>query len=71
MMCAMNSLHQYLKSEKTTQAALANQLGISISMVSRIVSGERKPSVGLTKRIEALTGIHRHFLRPDIYEAAQ
>lgn len=67
----MNILSQYIKSENTTQAALAAQLGISISMVSRIVSGERKPSAGLTKRIEALTGIRRHLLRPDIYEAAQ
>ena len=67
----MNSLYQYLKTENTTQSALAAKLGISNSMLSRIISGDRQPGVSLTKRIEAVTGIQRHVLRPDVYEAAQ
>lgn len=67
----MDALSQYLAREQTTQAALAAKLEVSHSTLSRIISGARQPSVSLTKRIEAVTGIQRHLLRPDIYEAAQ
>lgn len=71
MMRDMISLSQYMERENTTQAALAEKLGVSASTISLLLSGKRKPSAILTKRIEAVTGIHRHLLRPDVYEAAQ
>lgn len=67
----MDAITQYLDRQNCTQTEFAAKLGVSHSTVSRIISGERKPSAGLTRRIEALTGIHRHILRPDVYEAAQ
>jgi len=67
----MDALQQYIDRENTTQAALAARLGVSPSALSLILSGARKPGVYLTKKIEAVTGIPRHELRPDVYEAAQ
>lgn len=67
----MDSLSQYLAREQTTQSALAAKLGVSHSTLSRILSGDRQPSVALTKRIEAVTGIPRVDLRPDIFGDAQ
>lgn len=67
----MNALQQYMEQGQVTQAALAEQLGISPSMMSLILSGARQPGIPLTKKIEAVTGIPRHTLRPDVYEAAQ
>ena len=66
----MQALSLYIQKEAITQASLAAQLGISPSTLSLILSGARQPGVALTKKIEAITGIPRHDLRPDIYEAA-
>lgn len=66
----MKQLHRYLRTQKITQAALADQLGVAPSTLCLILSGSRKPGVALTKKIEEVTGIGRHLLRPDIYEAA-
>jgi transcriptional regulator with XRE-family HTH domain len=63
----MDALSQYLNRENCTQTALAAKLGVSHSTLSRILSGDRQPSVALTKRIEAVTGIPRIDLRPDIF----
>ena len=67
----MNELQRYLAAEDLKQTDLARSIGISESMLSLILSGERKPGIALTKRIEAVTGIQRHLLRPDVYEAVQ
>ena len=67
----MNTLSQYIARENTTQAALAEKLGVSASTISLLLAGKRQPSLTLTKRIEAVTGIQRHVLRPDVYESAQ
>lgn len=67
----MNELQQYITAQDLKQSDLAQRIGISESMLSLILSGERKPGIALTKRIEAVTGIQRHILRPDVYEAAQ
>lgn len=70
MKCGMEPLTQYMKERQLTRAELADQLGVSPSMLSLICLGRRQPGVALTKRIEALTGIPREKLRPDIFEAA-
>ncbi len=67
----MDALSRYLQDNELTQAALAHQLQIAPAFLSQILSGVRKPGIALTKKIEALTGIPRHSLRPDVYEAAQ
>lgn len=67
----MDVLSKYLDRENCTQSALASKLGVSHSTLSRILSGDRQPSVALTKRIEAVTGIPRIDLRPDIFGDAQ
>lgn len=67
----MQDLIRYMERESVTQAALAEQLGISPSMMSLLLSGARQPGIMLTKKIEAVTGIPRSTLRPDVYEAAQ
>lgn len=67
----MDALANYLKDRDMTQTALAQTLGVAPAFLSQILSGARRPGFALTKRIEAVTGIPRHVLRPDIYEAAQ
>lgn len=67
----MEPLEQYRTENGLTKTQLADLLGVSPTMVSLIASGERKPGFALTKKIEAVTGIPRHVLRPDVYEAAQ
>lgn len=67
----MEALSRYMKDRNLTRAEMATQLGVSPSMLSLICLGKRHPGVALTKRIETVTGIPRHVLRPDVYEAAQ
>lgn len=57
-------LRHYLKSTRTTQSALAAELGISDSHISEVLSGQASPSMVLADRIENLTGIPmRAFVR--------
>jgi transcriptional regulator with XRE-family HTH domain len=67
----MKPLTEYIAREQTTQAALAQRLGVHPSMLSLILSGSRQPGIALTKKIEAVTGIPRRDLRPDIFGDAQ
>lgn len=67
----MATLSAYIQENGLTQRALAQKLGISSQFLNQIISGVRRPGVDLTKRIESVTGIPRHVLRPDVYEAAQ
>jgi len=67
----MEPLEQYRIKNGLTKTQLAGTLGVSPAMISLIASGARKPGFALTQRIEAVTGIPRHILRPDVYEAAQ
>lgn len=39
-----------------TQTELAERLGVSVATVSRICSGERKPSMQLMDRVEEVLG---------------
>jgi DNA-binding transcriptional regulator YdaS (Cro superfamily) len=67
----MDALSRYITANDMTQVGFARQLGISDAFLSQILSGVRKPGVALTKRIEAVTGIPRIDLRPDIFGDAQ
>lgn len=63
----MNALLAYFDKSGERPSTLARKLGVEPSTVTRIIRGERKPSVELVKRIESLTGIPRAELRPDIF----
>ena len=63
----MEPLVRYLKANNLKQTLLARQLGVTDVTVSNIVKGKRKPGFALTAKIEEVTGIPRHALRPDIY----
>lgn len=67
----MDALSTYIRDNDLTQAALARTLGIAPAFLNQILSGVRRPGIALTKKIEQVTGIPRHALRPDVYEAAQ
>lgn len=52
------------------QAALARALEVSPQAVSQWVKGRRPVPPRLAIRIEELTGVSRHELRPDVFGAA-
>jgi DNA-binding transcriptional regulator YdaS (Cro superfamily) len=49
-------LSSYLRDRKVTASALATQLGCSVSTVTRIRDGLRRPSLRRALQIEAATG---------------
>lgn len=63
----MSPLLAYFDKSGERPSSLARKLGVEPSTVTRIIRGERRPSVDLVKRIESLTGIPRAELRPDIF----
>lgn len=63
----MTHLQQYLEETQQKPIHLAKKLGVTPSTVTRIIRGERRPSVVLARRISEETGIALSALRPDIY----
>jgi len=65
------TLEQYF-SDKTRGAKtdLARELGITKTWLSLLVSGREVPSATLAIDIERRTGIHRKYLRPDLFGEA-
>lgn len=63
----MTDLLHYLSRSGKKAATLAKELGVKPSTVTRILRGERKPSVELARRISLATGISVDVLRPDIF----
>lgn len=53
-----------------TLEAAGKLVGISAVHWRRLEIGEQSPSPELAKRIEAVTSIPKHELRPDLWEAA-
>jgi transcriptional regulator with XRE-family HTH domain len=51
------SLKEYLEHNDMAEKDLAKKLGVSISYVSMLKRGERRPSPELAKKIERVTGI--------------
>jgi transcriptional regulator with XRE-family HTH domain len=63
----MEQLTAYRTAHRLTQQALAEKLRTSAGYLHDIETGRRRPSPGLAVRIEHVTGIPRHVLRPDVY----
>jgi transcriptional regulator with XRE-family HTH domain len=63
----MTQLRDYLKDSRKTPSALAKELGVQPSTITRIVRGERQPSARLARRIAQVTGLALPVLRPDVY----
>jgi plasmid maintenance system antidote protein VapI len=63
----MTHLRDHLKDSGKTPSALAKELGVQPSTITRIVRGERQPSAQLARRIAQVTGIALAVLRPDVY----
>lgn len=49
------TLKQYMEKRKLNQTLMADKIGISTAMISRILSGERKPGYALKMLIQAKT----------------
>ena len=63
----MELLDKYIRDNNLKQSVVARQLGVSDVTLSNILRGKRRPGFALTKKIEAITGIPRSELRPDIF----
>ena len=57
-------------SEGLSQEQVGERLSVTRWTINSVETGRRQPSTDLAKRIEALTGISRHDLRPDIFGPA-
>lgn len=55
---------------RLSQEEAASKLGITRWTVNAIETGRRQPSFPLVAKIETLTGIPRHELRPDVFGPA-
>lgn len=53
----MQKLADHLKATGKKPAALARELGVTPSTITRLVKGERKPSVTLAMKIASITGL--------------
>lgn len=60
-------LQTYLDENQMTPSDLARRLNCSVSTVTRLLGGERKPGLLLAQNISRVTGIAVRDLRPDIY----
>lgn len=63
-------VRQYREKEGLTQAQLAKKLRVSRAMVGLVETGDRDIDPAEVAHWEAITGIPREKLRPDIFEAA-
>ena len=65
------TLEQYFSDKhRGAKTDLARELGITKSWMSLLVSGREVPSATLAIDIERRTGIHRKYLRPDLFGEA-
>lgn len=53
--CGMTHLRTYLKETDTSQAALADQIGVSRAYMSELVGGSKTPSLSVAVAIENAT----------------
>jgi len=63
----MNAISQAVQKLEGGQAALARELKITPQAVNQWVTGRRPVPARLALRIEELTGVTRHDLRPDVF----
>lgn len=64
----MNELTDWRKSQNLNANEAAAKLGVSRTQLFRLESGARLASPSCAKRIEAITGIPRSIIRPDIFD---
>jgi DNA-binding transcriptional regulator YdaS (Cro superfamily) len=65
------TLEQYFSDKhRGAKTDLARELGITKTWMSLLVSGREVPSATLAIDIERRTGIHRKYLRPDLFGEA-
>ena len=67
----MEQLTRYIRDNGLKQTTVAKQLGVSDATLTNILKGKRLPGYALARKIEAVTGIPRAQLRPDIFGDAQ
>ncbi len=67
----MHPLRAYREASGLSQEALGERVGVTKASLSRIESGDQKPSIGLAQRIEKETGgaVPRWLLLPEVWEA--
>ena len=53
----LRTIADYLAEKNTTQADLADKIGVSEGMLSLIIRGFRQPSLDVALRIEKETGV--------------
>jgi DNA-binding transcriptional regulator YdaS (Cro superfamily) len=65
------TLEQYFSDKnRGSKTDLARELGITKTWLSLLISGREVPSATLAIDIERRTGIHRKYLRPDLFGEA-
>ena len=64
----MHPLRDYRQSQKMTQQALGEKLGVTGQTIWRWETGSRKVAVKLLPKISTITGIPQRDLRPDLAE---
>lgn len=64
------TLAEFLEQTGTTQTEFAARVGVKQSLISRLVSGSRTPSLSLAARIAEAAGIPIESLLPRDTEAA-
>ena len=66
----MNPLTRYRADKGLSQSDLARIIGTSRGYLHDLEAGRRRASFGLARRIEAVTGVPRERIRPDIFGPA-
>lgn len=65
----LTPLDAFMRAKLMQNVDLAALIGVTQQAVSLWRRGERPPSAVYAKKIEAGLGIHRHLLRPDLWDA--
>lgn len=66
---SFHPLRQYRERTGLSLAAVAARVGVTRQTLSRIELEVHKPGPELAKELEAKTGVPRHELRPDLWDA--
>lgn len=64
----MNKLRTWRKAQKITAAEAGSRIGVSSVQWFRMETGERAVAADKVLQVEAMTGIPRTELRPDIFK---
>lgn len=67
----MDALIRFRKESGLSQSELAERIGTSPGYLHDIENGRRKPSAKLARHIEAVTGVPRAILLPEVFGPPQ